>query len=295
VLVLRDPRHPRQAALAHGRRRRHGGDALAERGVVELNLVSQDTIAYGRDLDEKPTLAAAPRALGEVRASWIRVHYLYPETLTESSSSSSPSTRRCCPTSTCRCSTRATHAQAHAPRPRRRAAAAWSDTLRAEHPRHGVRTTFIVGHPGETDADFEELVEVRAVGRVRSRRRLPYSHEEDTHAGTMTDLVPARRSRGAPRKLMGLQRPISRKKLEGARRHELEVLVDGESDESEFLLEGRWWGQAPEVDGKIYLANGSVTAAADYDLVADLLAEDGTHDSPVPAPKKKRVALRTIA
>ena len=121
----------------------------------------------------------------------------------------------------------------------------------------------------------------------------------------MTDLVPAKVARARHRTLVKTQRPISRKKQKARIGDIVEVLVDGESSESEFLLEGRFWGQAPEVDGKIYLANGTakpgeirralVTAAADYDLVADLLAEDGTHDSPVAPPKKKRVALRTIA
>ncbi len=84
------------------------------------------------------------------------------------------------------------------------------------------------------------------------------------------------------------------------------MLVDGVSDESDFLLEGRWWGQAPEVDGKIFLANGTahmgefrralVTAAADYDLVADLLTDDGEHDAPPDGlrPPKRRVKLKTV-
>ena len=83
--------------------------------------------------------------------------------------------------------------------------------------------------------------------------------------------------------------------------------MNGTSDEHEFLLEGRWWGQAPEVDGKIYLANGDaapgeirkalVTAAADYDLVADLLTPDGEWLAPPGAkkPRKRKVQLRTVA
>ena len=105
---------------------------------------------------------------------------------------------------------------------------------------------------------------------------------------------------------MRLQRPISRERLKARIGTELDVLVDGISDESEFLLEGRWWGQAPEVDGKVYLANGAaqpgevrralVTDAADYDLVADLLTPEGEWDAPPGAkkPRRRKVKLRTV-
>jgi ribosomal protein S12 methylthiotransferase len=95
---------------------------------------------------------------------------------------------------------------------------------------------------------------------------------------------------------MGTQRAISRRRLRARIGTELEVLVDGPSEESDFLLEGRFFGQAPEVDGKVYLANGTaqpgqlrralVTGAADYDLTADLLDAVGRHDAP---PGQRRV------
>ncbi|MCB9662093.1 MAG: hypothetical protein H6726_30915 [Sandaracinaceae bacterium] len=106
---------------------------------------------------------------------------------------------------------------------------------------------------------------------------------------------------------MDLQRPISHDKLEARVGTELEVLVDGESDESEFLLEGRWWGQAPDVDGKIYLANGEaqpgeirralVREAGDYDLMADLLDRDGNWVAPpgVERPEPRAPSARARA
>jgi ribosomal protein S12 methylthiotransferase len=87
---------------------------------------------------------------------------------------------------------------------------------------------------------------------------------------------------------------------------ELDVLVEGISDESEWLLQGRWWGQAPEVDGSVYLANGTarageirrvlVTDAADYDLMADFIDARGDRDAPPDAkdPRKPKVKLRTL-
>jgi ribosomal protein S12 methylthiotransferase len=102
---------------------------------------------------------------------------------------------------------------------------------------------------------------------------------------------------------MQIQRPISRRKLRALVGRELEVLVEGVSDESEFLLEGRHAGQAPDIDGKVYLANGEaragelrraiVTDAADYDLVADLLPrEGGDRERP---PGAKKIRLKTLS
>ena len=105
---------------------------------------------------------------------------------------------------------------------------------------------------------------------------------------------------------MGTQRPISRSRLELRVGTELDVLVEGESDESELLLQGRWWGQAPEVDGSVYLANGTarpgeirrciVTDAGDYDLLADFVDERGGRDAPPDAkdPRPAKVKLRTL-
>ena len=282
--------------------------ALVDLGVKEVNLVSQDTIAYGRDLDEKPTLAQLLEALSDIEGlPWIRVHYLYPESLTKD---------------LVRVIAERPNVLPYIDMPLQHASDAMLKRMRRGHggdrlyrvveklrsslPDMVFRTTFIVGHPGETDEDFAELVKFVEWAEFDHVGVFLYSHEEGTYAGAMEDLVPAKVGKARHRKLMSLQRPISRRKQKARIGQTLEVLVDGPSDESEFLLEGRWWGQAPEVDGKIHLANGSarpgdirkalVTAAADYDLVADLLGEDGTHDSPVAPPKpKKRVSLKTVS
>jgi ribosomal protein S12 methylthiotransferase len=124
----------------------------------------------------------------------------------------------------------------------------------------------------------------------------------------MTDDVPAKTKRARAKKLMAVQRPISRKKAKALVGQELEVLVEGASSESEFLLEGRWWGQAPEIDGKVVLTNGEakageirkvrITDAAEHDLVGDLGDENGTLPERPPGAKKIKTApvrLRTIA
>ena len=107
--------------------------------------------------------------------------------------------------------------------------------------------------------------------------------------------------------LMSVQRPISRQRLQARVGTELDVLVEGVSDESELLLQGRWWGQAPEVDGSVYLANGIarrgeirrvlITDAADYDLVGDFIDGPGGRDAPPDAkdPRPRKVKLRTVS
>ncbi len=166
------------------------------------------------------------------------------------------------------------------------------------------RSAFIVGHPGETNQDFDELLEFVRWAELDHVGVFRYSPEESTPSGEMDAEVPAKVAAARHRKLMSAQRPISRKKLKAMVGREIEVLVEGPSSESEYLFEGRWWGQAPEIDGKVILANGEarpgeirkawVTAAADYDLVADLYDADGNLAEPPPGAPKRRVRLPTV-
>ncbi len=284
-------------------------EQLVAQGLVEANVVSQDTVSYGRDLDGRPTLAELVRAVAEVPGlRWLRLHYLYPETLTAE----------------------LIELLAHHPKvlpyvdmPLQHASDAMLRRMRRGHggariyrvierlkkaiPDLVFRSTFIVGHPGETDADFEELCALLRFAELDHVGVFRYSHEPGTKSGEMDDDVPAKVSSARHRKLMSIQRPISRRRLKARIGTEVEVLVEGVSSEHEFLLEGRYWGQAPEVDGKVYLANGEaspgeirkalVTSAADYDLVADLLGADGSHQAPPGARVKKKpvVRLKTVA
>jgi ribosomal protein S12 methylthiotransferase len=284
-------------------------ERLAAEGTVEVNLVSQDTIAYGRDLDGRPTLADLVARLAEVPGiRWVRLHYLYPESLTDALVDLVAHHPRVLPY----VDMPLQHASDAMLRRMRRGHGGARiyrvvDTVRERIPNAVFRTTFIVGHPGETDADFEALMALVRHARFDHVGVFQYSHEEGTHAGDMTDLVPDEVVQARHAALMDAQRPISRGKLEGLVGAELDVLVDGVSDESDLLLEGRWWGQAPEVDGKVHLANGTaepgeirralVTQAGDYDLLADLLAPDGSHDAPADAPRPRRrtVHLPTVA
>ncbi|MEZ4255578.1 MAG: 30S ribosomal protein S12 methylthiotransferase RimO [Polyangiales bacterium] len=288
-------------------------EQLVDMGLVEANLVSQDTIAYGRDLAEKPKLAELVRALGDVDGlRWLRLHYLYPETLTDELVSLLADHPKVLPY----IDMPLQHASDPMLRRMRRGHGGDRlyrvvEKLRTRIPHLVFRTTFLVGHPGETDEDFEALSAFVKWAEFDHVGVFLYSHEEGTHAGGMDDLVPEKVGRARHRKLMSLQRPISRRRLKALRGTELDVLIDGPSDESDFLLEGRWWGQAPEVDGKIYVANGEaepgdivravVNDAADYDLVANMVMEDGSLDVPTGtrargrAKGKRGVRLPTIS
>ncbi|MBX3249793.1 MAG: 30S ribosomal protein S12 methylthiotransferase RimO [Myxococcales bacterium] len=284
-------------------------EQLVERGVVEVCLISQDTIAYGRDLDGRPSLATLAAALAEVPGlRWVRLHYLYPETLTRDLVDVLAHHPKVLPY----IDMPLQHASTPMLRRMKRGHGGKRlyelvDKLRKNVPDLVFRSSFIVGHPGETDEDFRELVDFVKWAELDHLGVFLYSPEEGTASGAMDDLVPAKVARARHRELMRAQRPISRAKMKARIGTELEVLVDGQSDEHEYLLEGRWWGQAPEVDGKIYLSNGDaspgeirkalVTNAADYDLVADLLTPEGEWVAPPGAkrPRRRKVQLRTLA
>ncbi len=284
-------------------------ERLADAGVVEVNLISQDTVAYGRDLESRRSLAELLSALAEVeRLRWVRAHYLYPETLTDELIEVLASHNKVLP---------------YIDMPLQHASDAMLKRMRRGHggdrmkrvvtrlrqalPNLVFRTTFIVGHPGETDADFDELVRFVEWAEFDHVGVFLYSPEDGTHAATMNDAPPSEVGEARRAELMRVQRPISRERLERLVGTQLDVLVEGPSDESEFLLQGRWWGQAPEVDGSIYLANGTasageivpvlVTDAADYDLLADFVDASGRRDAPPGAkdPRVSKVKLRTLS
>ncbi len=279
-------------------------------GVTEINLISQDTVAFGRDLKDGTDLTALTRAVADVDGlRWLRLFYLYPERLPEGLIALLADHPRVLP---------------YVDMPLQHASDAMLRRMRRGHggdrlrrvvdrlreqvgERLVFRTAFIVGHPGETDADFDELCEFVRWAEFDRVGVFRYSVEEGTSAGEMDDQVPEEVAEARRRELLAVQRPISRAKQELLVGTDLEVLVEGVSDESDLLLQGRWYGQAPEIDGKVYLANGEarpgelrkafVTQAADYDLVADLYERDGTLPEPPPGadPRpKRRLRLPTV-
>jgi len=264
-------------------------ERLCAAGTVEINLVSQDTVSYGRDLEPRSTLPELISALLGVQGlRWLRVFYLYPEKLDPAlielfaaAASASPTQARVVPY----LDIPFQHASDAMLKKMRRGYNAKRqrellETLRTRVPNLFIRTSFIVGHPGETDADFAELCEFVKGAALDHVGVFRYSHEEGTHSGTLEDDIEPRLIERRARELMKIQRAVSKRRLRALVGQELDVLIEGESDESELLLVGRHAGQAPEVDGRVHLINGTaqpgeihrvrITHSADYDLVGDL-------------------------
>lgn len=276
---------------------------LAESGVLEVNLVSQDTIAYGRDLRDGGDLATLVRRVADVPGlRWVRLLYLYPETASEPLLELLGGHPKVVPY----VDMPLQHAADGMLRRMRRGHGGARlrklvERMRATIPGLVFRTAFIVGHPGETDAEFDELCDFVRWARFDRVVAFRYSDEEGSPSHELPGKVPAKVAAARHRKLMTLQRGISNELLRAMIGRELDVLVEGASDEHEHVMMGRHAGQAPEIDGQVYLSGGEaapntmrrvrVTQAADYDLVGELL--DG---APVDvAPRgKRRVTLRVV-
>ena len=256
-------------------------EALAARGVVEVNLVAQDLTGYGYDQKPRAGLADLLAALDRVDGlRWIRAHYLYPRPFSRALIKAFSETSKVVPYIDMPLQHIADPVLKRMNRGRpRRFVEKLLKELRAEIPHVTLRTSFIVGFPGETDADFEELcdfVQEQDFSRVGVFK---FSQEEGTPSFDMSHQVESEVIDQRHALLMGILREKSRDTLldfEGCR---LEVLVDGVSPETDLLLEGRHKGQAPEVDGTIYLNDGQdlaeigdivevqITETHDYDLV----------------------------
>ena len=283
-------------------------ERLCAQGTVEINLVSQDTIAYGRDQAGDVNLAALLRALLEVRdLRWLRLFYLYPEKMTDELVELLAAGGKIVPY----VDAPFQHVTDRMLKIMRRGynaarQRAFVERLRATIPGLFMRSAFIVGHPGETEEDFAALVDFVRTTELDHVGVFRYSHEEGTHSGTLGELVPPRTIERRARELMKAQRAVSKRRLKALIGRELDVLVEGESDESELLLVGRHAGQAPEVDGRVHLINGTaqpgeihrvkITHAADYDLVGDLSLgqDDPLRPLPLEAARPQPKRLRIV-
>jgi len=281
-------------------------EQLVAQGVREVNLISQDTIAYGRDQvkDERDSLAELVRRVAEVKGlSWTRVFYLYPEKIDDALIDLLANHPRVVPY----VDMPLQHAsdamlkrmrRGHGKDRQKRVV----ERMRASIPELVFRTAFIVGHPGETQADFDELLAFVEWAGFEHVGVFRYSDEETAASSELQGKVKPAVAASRWRKLMALQRKIARAKNKLLIGRELEVLVEGASEEHELVSMGRHRGQAPEIDGQVYLSGGEVspgqmrrvqiTQASDYDLVGDVLAD---HDLGSPtAPKKKKVSLKVL-
>jgi len=253
--------------------------SLAASGVRELNLIAQDLTAYGRDLDPPATLAELLRKLSAVEGiRWIRLLYCYPNFVTDELLDAIASL----PNVVKYVDIPLQHADDNVLRAMRRERSGASlrkllDRIRDRVPGVALRTSFIVGFPGEDDGAFTRLkdfvrdVEFDRVGVFT------YSHEENTAAFCMDGQVTERVKRARRAELMETQAEISLKKNRELVGRELEVLVEGPLPGKSARMRGRIESQAPEIDGAVFLkgdaepgefVRAKVERALSYDLHA---------------------------
>ncbi len=253
-------------------------ESLAARGVKELLLVSQDTTFYGIDRGERGALARLLRALDRVDGlEWVRMLYLYPTTIGDDMLDAMAESEKVCnyidlPLQ---------HASNAVLKGMRRPGTAASyerllDRIRRRVPGATLRTTFIVGFPGETADDFAELE--RFVNHVAFDHVgvFTYSHEEGTTAYGLADDVPARVKRQRQARLMSLQKRIVARAHRRRIGTHVRLLVDGPAADHELVLRGRLEGQAPDIDPLVYLTDCDPSAVSAGDLIeAEIVASRG--------------------
>jgi ribosomal protein S12 methylthiotransferase len=256
---------------------------LAAQGVKELLLISQDTTFYGIDRGERGALPALLRALNEIAGiEWIRLLYLYPTTITSEVIDAIADLDKVVKYIDLPLQHASDAVLKRMKRPgTRKSYVRLLDNIRARIPGVALRTTFIVGFPGETAEDFAELesfIEETGFDHVGV---FTYSHEAGTAAHDLKDDVPPATKKKRQDRLMARQREIVAARQQARLGERTRLVVDGQSPEHQLVLQGRLPGQAPEIDPVVYLtecdpstiAKGAfidveIVGAQEYDLVA---------------------------
>lgn len=261
---------------------------LFDQGVREINLIGQDTTAYGDDLGIKDGLAILLERLAQIETPhpvWIRFLYCYPNRITPrllDTIASHPSLVKYIDMPL-------QHASARVLKRMKRGASGdiflrLLEKIRAAIPGVAIRTSMIVGFPGETERDFEELCQFIEAAEFDRLGVFSYSDEETSESYHLDGKVDGRTIYNRKRRLMSIQRRISRRVNRRWVGRETDVLIEGPSPESDLLIQARMPTQAPDIDGVCYVGDmGDAVAvpgtirrmriikAHDYDLVGDLI------------------------
>lgn len=262
-------------------------EMLAANGVRELLLISQDTSFYGVDRGERGALARLLRALNKIDGlEWIRMLYLYPTTIGDDVLEAMAESEKVCKYIDLPLQHASDAVLKRMKRPGTRAGyERLLDRIRGRLPGVALRTTFIVGFPGETKDDFRELQ--RFVDDIGFDHVgvFTYSHEEGTSAHGLPDDVPARIKRQRQSRLMRAQEHNVARAQAARIGRRVRLLVDGPSDEHELVLRARLESQAPDIDPLVYLTDcdpteipagtfieAEIVGSQSYDLVARPLA-----------------------
>ena len=254
---------------------------LAQKGVKEFNLISQDTTMYGTDLRMKNGLAQLLESLETVEgAEWIRLMYCYPTFINPGLIDAVARLDKVCKYMDIPLQHTHDFMLKHMRRQEtEKIVRGMMDSLRDKVPDIALRTTFIVGFPGETDAHFDHLIKFIKDIEFDHVGCFAYCNEEGTTAYDFPDQVPGAVAEERKAELMRVQQEIARKKNAGRVGRVYPVLVEGVNEEENFLLTGRLPSQAPEIDGQVIIDNAEVepgqivpmkiTGSLDYDLVAE--------------------------
>ena len=262
-------------------------ESLAGQGARELVLVAQDTTAYGKDLGIRHGLAGLLRQLAGVDGiEWVRFLYAYPTTLDDEVLAAMAEVPEVCryvdiPLQ---------HASRRVLRDMRRPGNRESNErllarIREMVPGVAIRSTFIVGFPGETDADFQELFDFVETARFDAMGAFVSSNEESAASFVTKETVSEAEKEDRRGRLMELQRDVALRRHRALIGSELKVLVDGTAEESELLTAGRTEHQAPDVDARVLIVDGEapagqfvnvrVTEAHPQDLVGEAVPQPG--------------------
>ena len=257
--------------------------ALAARGVREIVLVAQDSTRYGLDLGLRDGLALLLRRLGSVDGlRWIRVMYAYPATVTDGILDAIAGEDKVVKYVDMPLQHGSDAVLSRMKRPTGRGnLRGMVERVRERVPGVAFRTSFIVGFPGETDAEFEELLSFVRDSEFDHVGVFTFSDEEGTTSFDLPDRVAPGVKERRRRKLLAEQKRISTRRNKRRVGQRFEVLVEGAHEDSDLLLRGRLATQAPDIDGAVIINDGTapagsfvaceVTEAHPYDLVARMV------------------------
>ena len=260
---------------------------LALQGVRELTLIGQDTTCYGEDLGLKDGLPSLLERLAQIEElRWVRFLYAYPNKITGKLLETIAAHEKICSY----IDVPLQHASPTVLKRMKRGAGSdiflrSIEKMRREIPDLTLRTSFIVGFPGETEGDFEQLCQFVREAQFDWLGVFGYSDEDGAKAFDLEGKLPAREIERRRKRLMSMQKQISRKKKRALVGQRFDLLLEGPSAETELLWEGRTAMHAPEIDGTVYVSDFGdhedaregefyrceITEAHDYDLVARIV------------------------
>jgi ribosomal protein S12 methylthiotransferase len=262
-------------------------ERLAQSGVREISLIGQDTTCYGEDFALKDGLALLLERLAKIEdLRWVRFLYAYPNKITTRLLEAIAAHDKICSY----VDVPLQHASATVLKRMKRGGGGdvflrTIEKMRRTIPNVTLRTSFIVGFPGETEKEFDELCDFVREAQFDWMGTFGYSDQDGAGAYSLEKKVPAREIERRRKRLMQIQRQISKKRKKALIGNTFDLLLEGTSDETDLLLEGRTTMHAPEIDGKVFVNEFpegeqpkvgqfyrcEITEAHDYDLVAKIL------------------------